>query len=58
MTRLPFITLALASLLAGAAAQAQDKPSQATIDSYIKATFGKASPEWQARITPVAYRRI
>lgn len=33
-------------------AQAQDRPAQSTVDAYVKATFGKASPEWQARIAP------
>jgi sulfur-oxidizing protein SoxX len=28
------------------------KASPATVDAYLKATFGKASPEWQARIEP------
>lgn len=45
------ITLA-AGLLAAGQACAQDRPSQAVIDGYIKSTFGKASPEWQARIKP------
>lgn len=45
------ITLA-AGLLAAGQACAQDRPSQAVIDGYIKSTFGKASAEWQARIKP------
>lgn len=45
------ITLA-AGLFAAGQACAQDRPSQAAIDSYIKSSFGKASPEWQARIKP------
>jgi L-cysteine S-thiosulfotransferase len=32
-----------------ASAQAADP---ATVDAYLKATFGKATPEWQARIEP------
>lgn len=31
---------------------AQDRPSQATVDAYLKSTFGKAPAEWQARIKP------
>jgi len=45
------ITLA-AGLLAAGQACAEDRPSQAVIDGYIKSTFGKASAEWQARIKP------
>lgn len=45
------ITLA-AGLLSAGQACAQDRPSQAVIDGYIKSTFGKASAEWQARIKP------
>jgi sulfur-oxidizing protein SoxX len=52
MTKFAIITLAAAALFANHAVFAQEKPSQATIDAYVKATFGKASPEWQARITP------
>ncbi|CAM5197310.1 sulfur oxidation c-type cytochrome SoxX [Bosea thiooxidans] len=40
------------ALLAAGAASAQDRPAQATIDAYLKSTFGKASAEWQARIKP------
>jgi sulfur-oxidizing protein SoxX len=47
------LTIAIAAgLLAAGQACAQDRPSQAVIESYIKSTFGKASPEWQARIKP------
>jgi len=28
------------------------QPDPAVIDAYLKSTFGKASPEWQARIQP------
>lgn len=52
MTRTAFVTAACAALLIGGPALAQQKPSQATVDAYVKATFGKASPEWQARIAP------
>ncbi|PTM43487.1 sulfur oxidation c-type cytochrome SoxX [Bosea sp. 124] len=52
MTRTAFVTLACAVLLIGGPALAQEKPNQATVDAYVKATFGKASPEWQARIAP------
>lgn len=45
--------ISLAALLAAAGtAAAQERPPQAVIDAYLKATFGKASAEWQARITP------
>ncbi len=44
-------TICTAALLGGASL-AQDRPSQATVDAYVKSTFGKASPEWQARIAP------
>jgi sulfur-oxidizing protein SoxX len=44
----------LLALLAGGSALAQDKPPQAVIDGYLKATFGKASPEWLERIKPDA----
>ena len=46
-----FASLALVLLAAGAAS-AQDRPAQATIDAYLKSTFGKAPAEWQARIKP------
>lgn len=47
------LTMAIAaSVLATGLAHAQERPSQAVIDAYIKSTFGKASPEWQARIKP------
>ena len=36
-----FASLALVLLAAGAA-NAQDRPAQATIDAYLKSTFGKA----------------
>lgn len=46
-----FIPLA-AVLFAAGSAGAQERPSQAVIDAYLKSTFGKASAEWQARIKP------
>lgn len=52
MTRTAFAAAACAALLIAGPAFAQQKPSQATIETYVKSTFGKASPEWQARITP------
>ncbi len=52
MTRTAFLTAACAALLIGGPALAQQKPSQATIEAYVKSTFGKASAEWQARIAP------
>lgn len=39
-------------LLSAGAALADERPSQAVIDAYLAATFGKAPPEWQARIKP------
>lgn len=51
MTRTFFVALAAAIVLSGSAI-AQQKPTQATVEAYVKSTFGKASPEWQARITP------
>lgn len=45
-------TLVFAALLCTAPLAAQERPSQATVDAYLKATFGKAPPEWQARIKP------
>lgn len=51
-----FAVLASAVLLvAPKNASAQSAPTKAdpaTVDKYVKATFGKAPPEWQARIEP------
>src|SRR5437667_3088730 len=33
-------------------ASAQTAASPAMVEAYLKATFGKAPPEWQARIEP------
>jgi sulfur-oxidizing protein SoxX len=52
MIRTAFLAAACAALLIAGPALAQQKPSQATIEAYVKSTFGTASPEWQARITP------
>ena len=52
MTRTAFAAAASAALLIAGPALAQQKPSQATIEAYVNSTFGKASPEWVARITP------
>jgi sulfur-oxidizing protein SoxX len=42
-----------ATLPLQASAQTADKAADpATVDVYLKSTFGKASPEWQARIEP------
>jgi sulfur-oxidizing protein SoxX len=52
------VALAVAAGLAGAlpataSAQTAIKPADpAVVDAYVKATFGKAPPEWQARIVP------
>ncbi|KUL95935.1 sulfur oxidation protein SoxX [Bosea sp. WAO] len=43
---------AAALLLCAGPAFADERPSQAVIDAYLAATFGKAPPEWQARIKP------
>lgn len=51
-----FASLAIAaSVLASPTAFAQTAPAQpdpALVEKYVKATFGKAPPEWQARIEP------
>ena len=55
MIRSAFASLALGAFAFCAPALAQDKParpSQATIEAYVKSTFGKAPAEWQARIAP------
>ena len=55
MTRSVYFAVLLAAFAAGSMAQAEDKaakPSAAVVDAYIKSTFGKAPPEWQARIEP------
>ena len=52
MLKLAALLLA-AALPAAASAQTASKPADpATVDAYVKATFGKAPPEWQARIEP------
>jgi sulfur-oxidizing protein SoxX len=52
MKNLALLSAVCAGLLISGAALAQQKPSQAVVESYVKSTFGKASPEWQARIAP------
>ncbi|MET0904505.1 MAG: sulfur oxidation c-type cytochrome SoxX, partial [Tardiphaga sp.] len=37
---------------AASAQTAAKAPDPALVDAYIKSTFGKAPPEWQARIEP------
>jgi sulfur-oxidizing protein SoxX len=49
--------IAAAGMVAGlslpASAQTAAKPADpAVVEAYLKTTFGKASPEWQARIEP------
>ncbi|CAN5366298.1 sulfur oxidation c-type cytochrome SoxX [soil metagenome] len=47
--------LACAAFAYASAASAQSaakKPDPALVDAYLKSTFGKAPPEWQARIEP------
>jgi sulfur-oxidizing protein SoxX len=48
------VTIGLAAALPVAAtAQTATKPADpAVVEAYLKATFGKAPPEWQARIVP------
>ena len=51
------LTLAALVLAAGfstttASAQTAKAPDPALVDAYMKSTFGKAPPEWQARIEP------
>jgi sulfur-oxidizing protein SoxX len=46
-------TSACASLAFAASAKKADKPADpAVVEAYLKATFGKASPEWQAKLVP------
>jgi L-cysteine S-thiosulfotransferase len=52
-TTLKIATLILAALPFAARAQDATKATDAAVvTAYLKATFGKASPEWQARIEP------
>jgi sulfur-oxidizing protein SoxX len=45
--------LILAAFSVAASAQTATKPADpAVVDAYLKATFGKAPPEWQARTVP------
>lgn len=47
------LVLAAGSLTTTAYAQTAGKaPDPALVDAYMKSTFGKAPPEWQARIEP------
>lgn len=47
------LAAAFAALLFAGAAQAQPaRPPAATVDAYLKATFGKAPADWQARVQP------
>ncbi len=55
MTRSVYFAVLLAAFAVGSIAQAEDKstkPSAAVVEAYLKSTFGKAPPEWQARIEP------
>ena len=47
---IPFLTLALLAGAAPALAQQAPAASPALVESYLAATFGKASPDWQARM--------
>jgi L-cysteine S-thiosulfotransferase len=44
--------IALAVLPGNAQNAAPARPDPALVDTYVKATFGKAPPEWQARLEP------
>ena len=46
------VALALAALASPARAQQAGKVDPAVVDKYLSGTFGKASPEWLARIKP------
>mgnify|MGYP003392922967 CR=1 FL=1 len=47
------ILIGVVTFSANASAQTAAKaPDPATVDAYLKSTFGKAPPEWQARIEP------
>jgi sulfur-oxidizing protein SoxX len=49
----PAALMLAATLPLQASAQTADKAADpATVDTYLTSTFGKASPEWQARIEP------
>ena len=55
MIRSAVFAITLAAFAAGSMAQAEDKsakPSAAIVEAYLKSTFGKTPPEWQARIEP------
>ena len=58
MRKLMMISAALLVGASAAAAQQAAKIDPAMIDSQIKATFKKASPEWQARIEPDESQRV
>jgi L-cysteine S-thiosulfotransferase len=52
-TTLQIAALLITALPFAASAQTAIKPADpATVEAYLKATFGKAPPEWQARIEP------
>jgi sulfur-oxidizing protein SoxX len=52
------VVLSTAAFVVGpAAAQEPAKADAALVDAYIKRTFSKASPEWQARIEPDGAQR-
>ena len=46
------LSIALASMTVASAAFAAEtaRPSEALVNSYVEATFGKASPDWKARM--------
>ncbi len=48
----------VAATLGSALAQQAAKVDPAMVDTFIKGTFSKASPEWQARIVPDDAQRI
>lgn len=47
------VSVGIVAITTGAGAQTPPKAADtAKVDAYIKSTFGKAPPEWQARIEP------
>lgn len=49
---LPIVLAALAFAQTAGSQTAAKRADPATVDAYLKSTFGKAPPEWQAKIEP------
>lgn len=49
---LPIVLTALAFAQTAGSQTAAKRADPATVDAYLKSTFGKAPPEWQAKIEP------